>query len=288
MTSRVNGENSQLSAFFRRLISLSDQNREDQGATEPFLYLAREMREMEEWASQSAPTINTLEETVSGNLWKKIPGGHKWLDYFYIYDREFSRFRGQRPKILEIGVYKGASLKLWKEYFGDGATIVGVDIDETCRVYNSPSNDIFVEIGSQDDGAFLQKVAADFGPFDLIIDDGSHIASHQIASFNALFPAALKDGGTYFVEDLECMYWSHTDEYRDAPTTSVNFFKMLIDVQNSIFSDYEYNDFALHVGTPREKYIAINAAQSIAAVKFYRGIALVEKKKQSPPRTLHL
>jgi len=277
-----------LSTFFKRLISLDDQDHEDQGATEPFLHLAPEMREMEEWAAQSAPPSNTLEDTVSGRHWKEIPGGHKWLDYFHIYDGEFSRFRGQRPKILEIGVYKGASLKLWKEYFGDGATIVGVDIDETCRAHNSPSNDIFVEIGSQDDDVFLQRVAADFGPFDLIIDDGSHMASHQIASFNALFPVGLKDGGVYFVEDLECMYWSHTDEYRNAPITSVDFFKMLIDVQNSIFSDYEYNDFAVHVGALREKYIAINAARSIAAIKFYRGIALVEKKRQSPPRTLHL
>ncbi|MCZ7935276.1 class I SAM-dependent methyltransferase [Agrobacterium leguminum] len=277
-----------LSSYFKTLISSSNQAPEKQAAPEPFLLLDAEMRQMRDWKAQSTPPFSSLDNTVSGSIWREIPGGHKWLDYFDVYDSEFSRFRNQRPRVLEIGVYKGASLKLWKEFFGDGATIVGVDIDPNCRTCHSPENGIFVEIGSQDEGAFLQTVIADYGPFDLIIDDGSHIASHQIASFNALFPTGLKDGGVYFVEDLECMYWRNTNEYRDQTTTSVGFFKMLIDVQNSIFSDYEYNDFAIHAGTVRDNYLAINVAQSIAAIKFYRGIALVEKKKQRPPLTLHL
>jgi hypothetical protein len=50
-----------------------------------------------------------------------------------------------------------------------------------------------VRIGSQADPEFLRRVVREFGPFDLIIDDGSHHSSHIIATFNHLFDAGLKD-----------------------------------------------------------------------------------------------
>ncbi len=254
----------------------------------PFLLLSPEMRETVEWIPQNAPTLSSMETTVSGQLWKDIPGGHKWLDYFEVYDKEFSRFRNKSPKVLEIGVYKGASLNLWKQFFGTGATIVGIDIDPSCIKFNSPDDGIFVEIGSQADVGFLEKVATKHGPFDLIIDDGSHVASHQIASFNALFIKGLRDGGLYFVEDLECIYWGHTSEFRDQRLTSIDFFKMLIDIQNEIFTRYEYNDFALHVGIAANSYKVSKIIQHLGGVKFFRGIAAIEKKKKNPPLVLHI
>src|SRR5438067_13766465 len=36
----------------------------------------------------------------------------KWLHYFDIYDRHFSRFRGEAVHVLEIGVYSGGSLEM--------------------------------------------------------------------------------------------------------------------------------------------------------------------------------
>lgn len=278
----------ELSAFFRKTISPNGDADKLSQESQAFLHLDAQMRAMEPWKARSGPHYPAVEETVSGSIWKSIPGGHKWLDYFRIYDREFARFRDKQVRVLEIGVYKGASLKLWKAFFGDGATIVGIDIDEECRAYSDEEHGIFVEIGSQADGDFLQKVIERYGPFDLILDDGSHVASHQIASFNSLFTSGLKNGGAYFVEDLECMYWGHTDEFRDRPVTSIDFFKSLIDIQNSIFSDYEYNDFAIHVGTLPDEYVAINLAKSIESIKFYRGVVLIEKNEQHPPITLHL
>lgn len=250
--------------------------------------LPEEMRKKVLWESSKVPPFPAIDNTVSGQVWSTIPGGHKWLGYFQVYDREFGRYHGKQPRVLEIGVYRGASLQLWRRFFGEGATIVGIDIDENCRDFNAPEHGIHVEIGDQSDAAFLQSVVDKYGPFDIIIDDGSHIASHQIASFNALFTNGLKDTGIYFVEDLECMYWGHTDAFRDAPVTTVEFFKMLIDIQNSIFEDYNYNDFAIHIPGTRNQYEVISLATSIASIKFARGLVLVEKSSQSPPLTLHL
>jgi hypothetical protein len=38
---------------------------------------------------------------------------HKWMHYFEIYDRHFSRFRNKDVHIVEIGVFQGGSLQMW-------------------------------------------------------------------------------------------------------------------------------------------------------------------------------
>ena len=78
-------------------------------------------------------------------------------------------------RILEIGVLRGASLRLWKSYFHHSNTsLIGVDIAPECARFDAPSDGIHVRIGSQADSEFLARVVDEFGPFDLIIDDGSH------------------------------------------------------------------------------------------------------------------
>lgn len=63
-----------------------------------------------------------------------------------------------------------------------------------------------MRIGNQADSAFLRDVAAEFGPFDVILDDGSCINAHQIASFETLWPH-LNNAGLYTMEDCHTSYW---------------------------------------------------------------------------------
>ncbi len=130
----------------------------------------------------------------------------KWVHYLEIYERHFAPFRIRDAPVtmLEIGVAKGGSLQMWREYFGGRATIFGVDIDPNCANRVSPPNQ--VRIGSQDDPDFLRAVIAEMGAPDIILDDGSHIPRHQRASFDVLFPE-LKYGGLYVIEDLHTAYW---------------------------------------------------------------------------------
>lgn len=53
---------------------------------------------------------------------------HKWMHYFDIYERHFSRFRDKAPVMIEIGVFGGGSLSMWKAFFGKDARIIGIDI----------------------------------------------------------------------------------------------------------------------------------------------------------------
>jgi hypothetical protein len=62
------------------------------------------------------------------------PGIWKWIHYFAIYHRYFSKFVGREVHVLEIGVYGGGSLQMWREYFGPNCRVYGVDIEEACRV----------------------------------------------------------------------------------------------------------------------------------------------------------
>jgi cephalosporin hydroxylase len=116
----------------------------------------------------------------------------KWRHYFEIYDRHFERFRGKRIRVLEIGVDHGGSLQLWKKYFGTDAHVVGLDIDPRCAAF--AEDQIEVRIGNQADVALLKSL----GPFDIVIDDGSHRLQDQLASFAALWPVT---NGVYLIED---------------------------------------------------------------------------------------
>jgi len=140
-------------------------------------------------------------------------GTDKWGPHFYtpIYHELFSRLRDRPIRLLEIGVggydlktSGGASLAMWADYFHD-AQITSIDIAEK-RLPPHPRIKLFQ--GSQDDAVLLNRVCDERGPFDVIIDDGSHMPKHVVASFQHLFPR-LADGGIYVIEDMQTAFWPH-------------------------------------------------------------------------------
>lgn len=131
--------------------------------------------------------LNQLKTSRYYQLWKEFDGGHKKYSYFHLYDRLFTEFVGKSPKVLEFGVFKGASIRTWKNFFGKDSTIVGVDVNPDCAKYEEKARGIHVRIGSQADVSFLEDVQKEFGEFDIIIDDGSHLTHHVIATFNYAF-----------------------------------------------------------------------------------------------------
>jgi hypothetical protein len=118
-------------------------------------------------------------------------------DYLRHYEELFRPFRDQKINLLEIGVASGASLAVWTRYFSQ-AQIVGVEINPDGARFAGER--VAIRIGSQEDPGFLHSVVVEFPPT-IIIDDGSHLAHHMIASFEALFPTLLP-GGVYIFEDM--------------------------------------------------------------------------------------
>jgi hypothetical protein len=150
----------------------------------------------------------------------------KWVHYFPIYERHLARWRGRWPAILEIGVYRGGSLDMWRGYFGESVKVVGIDIDPIAAELSDPRSTIV--LGDQADPDFLESVVRDHGPFDIIIDDGGHTMEQQITSIETLFPT-LVDGGVYVVEDCHTSYWDDFGGGRGRPGTFIEWSKARID-----------------------------------------------------------
>ena len=196
----------------------------------------------------------------------------KWAHYFEIYERELNRFRERPVRFMEIGVFRGGSLPMWKEFFAPGSTLVFIDIDPDCKAHEIEGTHI--EIGSQGDPAFLASLADRYGPFDVILDDGSHLCPHQIASFEALWPH-LTDRGVYMVEDCHSSYWpGFGGGYRNE-ASFIEYSKRLIDRMHSWYTDqdalFPFDDMA----------------RQLNSVRFYDSIVVCEKlEKQQPPTSL--
>ena len=118
----------------------------------------------------------------------------KWDHYFEAYDRHLSRFRGQEFHFLEIGIFSGGSLEMWREYFGPRCYIYGVDINPACKVYESDRTRVF--IGDQSDREFWKQFRDAVPHLDVAIDDGGHEPQQQRVSFEELMPH-LRPGGVY-------------------------------------------------------------------------------------------
>jgi hypothetical protein len=150
--------------------------------------------------SESAPqrgSTNPL-ETYFAEL-KTGPGIWKWLHYFNAYDCHLAKFRTHPVNMMEIGVYSGGSLNMWRAYLHEQSHIIGVDIEPTCRSYEDAKTTIV--IGDQADRGFWQRTKASLPPLDIVIDDGGHQPQQQQVSFEELFPH-LNSGGIYICEDI--------------------------------------------------------------------------------------
>lgn len=121
----------------------------------------------------------------------KASSNHNFLDF---YEEQLPK----KPKrLLEMGSYEGASLKMWRDFYPD-AQIVGVDIREPNGVkgvdeYQINSRDVYA----------LKRL----GTFDIIIDDGSHMQLDQQVFMQFALDYMLEDDGAFVMEDVHCSFW---------------------------------------------------------------------------------
>ena len=159
---------------------------------------------------------------------------HKLVHCFYVYDKLFSEYRQKNKAvtILEIGVDRGGSLEIWKKYFPVGSKIYGVDINPKCNKINFSEN-IQFHLGSASDRSFMEKTFKNV-EFDIILDDGSHICSDVIETFEMMFPK-LKNGGLYVVEDMRTSYLKRFGGGIRKKGTSIEYFKNFVEALHADF-----------------------------------------------------
>jgi len=124
---------------------------------------------------------------------------HLFTEFYMPY---FEKYMDKNVCILEIGIFQGNSLRLLDSYFPN-AIIYAIDINKN-SVNLKFGNNIHTFLCSQDDFQKLQEIFNGI-KFDIIIEDGSHLTSHQQTSLGFFFPF-LNKGGIYICEDLHTSY----------------------------------------------------------------------------------
>ena len=219
-------------------------------------------RAREEWqVLMSDKNLNSL-----AKIYKTDKYSHA---YPPVYQQWFEHLRMKPVRLLEIGVggyaithAGGASLRMWKKYFPYGK-ITGIDIydktdfeEERIRIYQ----------GDQTDKQFLSDISDKEGPFDIIIDDGSHLQSHIITSFEALFPL-MPTGGIYVIEDTQTSYWlkyEGSTREMDTVNSAMNYFIQRIHAVNR--KEWKKEDLT-----------KVIPDQGIASIAFYHNLIFIVK-----------
>lgn len=118
-----------------------------------------------------------------------------------------------RPiRMLEVGGFYGTSVQNWQEHLHPDSRIVGIDIDSKL-VRIADAGGTHVRMCGEQGASFLSEVAAEFGPFDVIVDAGSITTSRMAASFRCLFENALTGNGVYLIDDVYCDYWTFANNF---------------------------------------------------------------------------
>ena len=192
----------------------------------------------------------------------------KWHHYFEIYHRHLAQFRGRSPVVLEIGVLHGGSLEMWQRYFGPGTRVVGIDVIPECKRLEDEATTIL--IGDQADRRFLAEVRSRVPHIDIVIDDGGHQMTQQIAAFEELYPH-LQPDGVYLCED---MHTSLMPEYcggYQQQGTFLEFSKALVDRLHAWHS------------TEPQRLAVDEFTRSTFALHFYDSVLVAEKRPMEPP-----
>lgn len=175
--------------------------------------------------------------------------------YFQVYELLFRPFVGKPLTFVEIGVLNGGSLFMWREYFGAGARIIGVDLNPAAKKWEQHGFEI--HIGSQSDPYFWRQFYAEVGPVDVILDDGGHTNTQQIVTTVSAFDH-VRDGGLILVEDTHTSYFA--DFGNPSRYSFVSFAKHVADAVNTRF--------------PRVRVAPSRYGTSVYSVQFFQSMVV--------------
>jgi len=193
----------------------------------------------------------------------------KYINYFHIYDSLLKKYRNKKIVFVEIGVFSGGSLFMWRDFFGKKAKIIGIDLNPDIKRFKKYGFDII--IGDQSSKEFWKKFFRKYGKVDVILDDGGHTNYQQIMTVNCCVPN-INDGGTLITEDVHTSYIKNK-WYNPSKRSFINYSKKLIDDINSRYPGLKNQKFSLN------KYIySIQNFESISVFNIDRKLSKINKE----------
>mgnify|MGYP002026808503 CR=1 FL=1 len=204
----------------------------------------------------------------------------KYKNYFYVYDKLLEKYKNKNITFVEIGIFSGGSLFMWKNFFGKKAKIIGIDLNPASKKFEKYGFKIV--IGDQSKATFWKKFFSKYGKVDIVLDDGGHTNYQQIITTNCCVPN-IKDGGMLITEDVHTSYikdkWYNPSKY-----SYINYCKKLIDDINSRYPGLKCHDYSLN------KHIySIQNFESIVAFNINRKLCKINSeirnsKKSTDPK----
>lgn len=222
------------------------------------------------------------------------PVGDRWHEILDTFHQHLHRFQGAHATVVEFGVGSGASLAMWRQYFGPRALIFGVSGDTRYWQLEPHLSNVTLVVGNQSDRAFLRRLVDTTGPVDVLIDSGGGSgdgwpgrSADQVAVFEELYEAVAPLGGVYVGEGLHASYWQELPPAGDtAPPTFVDVLKGLIDQVNGFHAHSYWELFGRAFRHDVPAPHAGGFVRSTDSVHFYDNMVVIEKRPRTAPASV--
>jgi hypothetical protein len=163
--------------------------------------------------------------------------------YTEFYDDIFKQYTS--PRILEIGIAGGDSIRMYYEYFNE-PYVVAMDTNAV-----GPIGSCKIVKGDQANIEDLQRCVEGEEPFDIIVDDGGHQMHQQQITFGTLFKH-VKSGGYYILEDIHSSF----RDYLLYPTVPIEYDRTTYDMLRMI--EQKQLGFSNFIDIETQQYILDN------------------------------
>uniref|UniRef100_A0A6C0I0A5 Methyltransferase n=1 Tax=viral metagenome TaxID=1070528 RepID=A0A6C0I0A5_9ZZZZ len=133
--------------------------------------------------------------------------------YFDTYEKLFSSIRITARNILEVGIFWGGSIRLWRDYFSNaqiyGVDICNLDFIQKESIKNDNHITLFTNTNGYDDTFINENFINKNITFDMILDDGPHDLQSMIDLIVKYVPL-LTENGIMVIEDVQDFQWTET------------------------------------------------------------------------------
>ena len=150
----------------------------------------------------------------------------KWSNYFEIYEKVLIKYVNKKITLVEVGVGDGGSLFMWRNFLGNKANIIGIELNPNSKKLEKFGFKIFN--GDQSSPNFWKNFYKKVGKIDVLIDDGGHTNLQQITTLMESI-AHIKKGGKIIVEDTHTSYMNYKGFKNPSKNSFINFSNTLIE-----------------------------------------------------------
>ena len=131
---------------------------------------------------------------------------HSYID---LYEKLLHSQKESAKNVLEVGIYKGGSIKLWRDYFVN-AQVYGLDILHYNKIWDKLKNDdnitLHTSTNAYDYNTFKTNFLDTGIKFDFMLDDGPHTLDSMI-KFIQLYSQIMTQKGILIIEDVQKIEW---------------------------------------------------------------------------------